>query len=105
MECHQALVPGLLHLHCRFARDGQRLFLPGAYGLLVAVVADQLRGMADGAHVVRPVPDRRRVGGCRRPADAAGAWGPWAPDGARDPGPGVAKRRLPPPTPRAWGRG
>src|SRR6187455_377128 len=40
MEYHQALVPGLLHLHRRFARDGQRLFLPGAYGLPVAVVAD-----------------------------------------------------------------
>src|SRR4051794_19894672 len=47
---------------------------------------------------VRPVPDRRCVGGCRRPADATGAKSSRPLDGAGDRDHGFAKRRLRPST-------
>ena len=48
----EPLFRGLLYLHCRYARGGERLFLPGVYGLPVASAAERLRSTPDGAHVV-----------------------------------------------------
>src|SRR5688500_19053161 len=59
MGGHQALVPGLLYLHCRYARGGERLFLPGAYGLPLASAAARLRS----APTVRTWYDRFRADG------------------------------------------
>ena len=45
-------VPGLLYFDRRYARDGERLFLPGAYRLPLAISPDRLRCASDGTHVV-----------------------------------------------------
>jgi hypothetical protein len=52
MGYHRAPVQGVLYLHCRYAGGGERLFLPGAYGLPVASAAERLRCAPDGAHLV-----------------------------------------------------
>src|SRR3954463_10746192 len=52
MGYHQALVPGLLYFDRRYARGGERLFLPGAYRLPLAISPDRHRCASDGTHVV-----------------------------------------------------
>src|SRR4051812_31372737 len=52
MGYYQTPVHRLLYFHRPYARDGERLFLPGAYRLPLAISPDRLRCAPDGPHLV-----------------------------------------------------